>query len=445
MWCVLRSAFARRSAAFAAVRFRPELEPLDGRWVPSGFRQTNLIADEPGVAPITDPTLVNAWGIAIGPRSFWVSANGTDLSEVYTGDVNGSPIAAPFKVTIPGGEPTGQVVNGTTDFVVTAGASSGPAAFIVASESGAVTGWNPAVPPPPTSTTAQPAFQAADGAVYTGIALANNGSGNFLYVADFHNAKIDVLDAQYDLTHLAGDFTDPHMRPGFAPFNVAAVGNKLYVAYAKQDADAEDEVVGRGLGFVSVFDLNGNFLDRLVNRGRLNAPWGMVQAPPGFGQFSGDLLVGNFGDGKINVYDPVTGEFQGVLSSRPGKPIVIDGLWGLAVGNGRTAGNANAVYFAAGPDDETHGLFGAIRVVAAAPSAARAAAPTIAADGLRLQLGGPTGPSVTTPDRTATPSAEATTILYLTGVVPPVPAGSPGSPVAGTITLPATPVEQLQV
>jgi uncharacterized protein (TIGR03118 family) len=366
------------------------LESLESRLVPTAYAVTNLVSDQAGVAAVTDSTLVNAWGIAVGPRSFWVSANGSDLSEVYVGDVNGSPLVAPFKVTIPGGKPTGQVANLTTDFVVSDGnGNSGPAAFIFASESGAVTGWNPVVPPG--SRVAQPAFQATDDAIYKGIALANNGTGNFLYLADFHNGKIDVLDSQFHLTHLAGDFTDPHPFKGFAPFNVAAIGDKLYVSYAKQDADAEDDVQGQGLGFVNVFDLNGNFVERFVNRGRLNAPWGMVQAPADFGQFSGDILIGNFGDGRINAYDPVTREFQGALSTRPGRPIAIDGLWGLAFGNSRTAGDANALYFAAGPDDETHGLFGSIRVV---PSSGMSilsntgGAAHLAANGLGSMFGG---------------------------------------------------------
>jgi Ca2+-binding RTX toxin-like protein len=200
---------------------------------------------------------------------------------------------------------------------------------------------------------------ATDGASYTGMALANNGAGNFLYLADFENGKIDVLDGQFDLTELAGDFVDPHLPDNFAPFNVAAINGKLYVAFAQQNASGE-EVTGRGRGFVSVFDLNGNFLERLVNRGRLDAPWAMVQAPSDFGEFSGDLLVGNFGDGRINAYDPETGKFQGALTFRNGKPLVIDGLWGLAFGNGVTSGDKNTLYYAAGPDNETHGLFGKI-------------------------------------------------------------------------------------
>jgi uncharacterized protein (TIGR03118 family) len=370
--------FARRKSAAPPRRpRRPRLavEPLEARAVPAAttaYIATDLVSDQAGVAPVTDPTLVNGWGIAVGPVSIWVSANGSDLSEVYTGDVNGSPINQPFKVSIPGGAPTGQVFNGTTDFVVTNGAASGPAFFIFASESGAVTGWNPAVPPPPPSTTAQPAFQAADGAIYKGIALANNGAGNFLYLADFHNAKVDVLDSTFHLTTLAGNFTDPSLPAGYAPFNVAAIGGKLYVTYAKQDATATDEVAGPGLGFLDTFDLNGNFQQRLVSRGALNAPWAVVQAPATFGTFGGDLLVGNFGNGRINAFDPASGKFLGTLSSSPGRPIVIDGLWGLAFGNGTTAGDANALYYAAGPDDEAHGLFGRITANAAGTSAVQA-------------------------------------------------------------------------
>ncbi|MBO0700514.1 MAG: TIGR03118 family protein [Zavarzinella sp.] len=365
------SAFVPHARRKPARPSRPRLtvEPLEARAVPAAttpYLATDLVSDQAGVAPVTDPTLKNGWGLAVGPLSFWVSSNGADLSEVYTGDVPASPgIDQPFKVNIPGGAPTGQVFNGTSDFVVSNGTASGPAMFIFASESGTVSGWNPAVPPPPPSHDAQLGFTAADGAIYKGIALGNNGTANFLYLADFHNAKIDVLDGAFHPATLTGTFTDPNLPSGFAPFNVATIGDSLYVAYAKQDAAKEDEVAGRGLGFIDKFDLNGTFQDRVASRGTLNAPWAMVQAPATFGTFGGDLLVGNFGDGRINAFDPTTNKFAGTLSSSPGHPIVIDGLWGLAFGNGTTAGDANALYFAAGPDDEAHGLFGRITVNAA--------------------------------------------------------------------------------
>ena len=255
--------------------------------------------------------------------------------------------------------------NGTTDFVVTSGAASAPALFIFASLSGAVTGWHPAVPPPAPSTSAQPAFQASDGAVYTGIALANNGSGNFLYLADFRNGKIDVLNANFQLTSLAGSFDGPNLPAGYVPFNVAAIGGKLFVSYAKQDPDAPNGIAEHQRGFINVFDLNGNFERRLVSQGKLDAPWAMVVAPAGFGDFGGDLLVGNFGDGRINAYDPATGAFQGTLRESPGRAIEIDGLWGLVFGNGISAGDATTLYYAAGPEHETEGLFGKITANAA--------------------------------------------------------------------------------
>ncbi|HXD85569.1 MAG TPA: TIGR03118 family protein, partial [Urbifossiella sp.] len=340
------------------------MEQLEERWVPSvagAFLETPLVSDQTGVAPITDADLVNGWGIAMNPTSggFWVSSNGANLTDIYTGDVNGTALAkAGLEVTIPGGAPTGQVFNPTTDFVVTSGATSGPAQFITASENGIVTGWNPNVPA--SSTTAQTAFTASDAAVYKGIALANNGAANFLYLADFHNNKIDVLDSSFHLTTLSGNFTDPNEATGFAPFNIAAINGQLYVSYALQDAAKHDDVAGAGNGYIDVFDLNGNFVKRLVSQGALNSPWGMVQAPAGFSNLGGDLLVGNFGDGKINAYNATDGTLIGSLDTANGQPMVIDGLWGLTFGNGQTAGSTKTLYFAAGPDAEAHGLFGKI-------------------------------------------------------------------------------------
>ena len=326
---------------------------------PTAYLARDLVSDQAGVAPVRDPNLVNAWGIARSPTggAFWVSSEGADRSTLYVGDVGGSALTkASLEVDIPGGHPTGVVFNNTTDFVVSNGVLSGQALFIFASTTGWVTGWNPTV----SMMTAEVAFQAPDGAIYTGMALANNGSGNFLYLADFHNAKIDVLDGSFDPISLAGSFDDPTLPAGYAPFNVAAIGGKLYVAYAKQDAAAEEEITGPHLGFVDVFDLDGHFDQRLVSRGRLNAPWAMVVAPANFGDFGGALLVGNFGDGRINAYDPTTGASRGTLSESRGHPLEIDGLWGLVFGNGVTAGDAATLYYAAGPDDETHGLFGKI-------------------------------------------------------------------------------------
>jgi uncharacterized protein (TIGR03118 family) len=362
-----------RRAPLSSARLRTEL--LEDRNTPSGnataFLATDLVADQPGIAPVTDPTLVNPWGIALNPNgAFWISANGANLSEVYTGDVNGSTIAQPFKVTTPGGDPTGQVFNNTgskTDFTVTDGTTSGVAAFIFASETGVISAWNPnvgVVNNVRPSRTAEVGFTSPDNAVYKGLALAQVGSANFLYAADFHNNKIDVIDGQFNQVTLGKNgfetFTDPNLPSGYAPFNVALIGGKLYVSYAKQDADQHDDVAGHGHGFVDVFETNGHFDRRLISRGDLNSPWGMVQATANFGDFSNDLLVGNFGDGRIHAYDLTTGNEVGTLDESPGHPLVIDGLWGLAFGAGRGVGDPNALYFAAGPDNEAHGEFGKI-------------------------------------------------------------------------------------
>ncbi len=384
-WFQRLSRAGQRTSARARPTCRPSVECLETRSVPSAtgvFRQTNLVSDEPGVAPIVDPNVVNAWGIALGPNggTLWISDNGTGVTTLYVGGVNGSPFtrfAALPVVTIPGGAPTGQVFNGTTDFVVGAGTAKGPAIFIFASESGQITGWNPAVPPPPPSKVAQPAV-AIDGAVFKGIALANNTigtkKGNFLYATDFHGGKIDVFDAQFHAAALDSDFFDPNLPAGYAPFNIQALGGKLYVTYAVQDADKHDDVRGAGHGIVDVFDTDGHYLKRLVTGGALNSPWGLALAPADFGKFGNDLLVGNFGDGRVNAYDPNTGKFLGALRNEQGQPLTIPGLWGLGFGNGVSAGDKNTLFFTAGPGGESHGLIGQLKpqdvdIIAAAADA----------------------------------------------------------------------------
>jgi uncharacterized protein (TIGR03118 family) len=367
----------RRNLSHCAIA-RLNIEVLEERSNPStAYLQTNLVADQPGVASVTDPTLVNGWGIALSPTGgpFWVSSNNGTLtptstgnpSEVYGGDVGGSPITQPFKVNIPTGNPTGQVFNSTTsDFMITDGTTTAKSAFIFASENGTVSAWafNVGVPTGghPPSLVAETPFTSTDNAVYKGIALANNGSGNFLYLTDFHGNKIDVLNSTFQKVTLGtggfGTFTDPKEPKGFAPFNIALFNGKLYVSYAKQNAEKHDDVAGKGNGFIDVFDTSGNFQGRLVTGGALNSPWGMVLATPTFGDFSNDLLVGNFGDGWIHAYNPTTGAFLGTLAVAPHQPVVIDGLWGLQFGNGNGGGDANSLYFAAGPDGESHGVFG---------------------------------------------------------------------------------------
>ncbi|HYM83202.1 MAG TPA: TIGR03118 family protein, partial [Candidatus Dormibacteraeota bacterium] len=260
-------------------------------------------------------------------------------------------------VSIPDGAPTGQVFNATTTFHVSGGGVTVPARFIFASENGSIDAWSNALPPAPPKVAQS--MVTVPGAVYKGLALGISTAGPRLYAADFHHGRVQVFDGSFQPVDSPGAFVDPHLPARYAPFNVAVLAGRLYVSYAMQDAVGHDDVAGQGHGFVDVYDLDGRLVRRLVSRGRLDSPWGMALAPAGFGSFSGDLLVGNFGDGRIDAYDPMTGEFAGVLMWRPGKPIVIDGLWGLLFGNG-VAGSPTTLLFSAGPDREQHGLFGTI-------------------------------------------------------------------------------------
>ncbi len=323
---------------------------------PHRFRQSNLVSDIPGVARITDHNLVNPWGLAAGPNApLWVADNGPGLSTLYTGAVHGMPPAiASLVVTIPDGKPTGQVFNGGPGFDV--GGGGGPAKFIFASEAGAITAWSPTAPPLTSARTIVPSA----GAVYKGLAIADSAHGTRLYAADFHHGRIAVFDDHFAPVSLPGGFVDPTLPAGFAPFNVQALGGRLYVAYAKQDADAQDEVPGAGLGYVDVYRPDGRLIRRLVSGGALNAPWGLAIAPPGFGGLDGALLVGNFGDGTIGAYDRRTGAPLGRLRNRDGSVIAIDGLWALQPGNGAFA-SPRSIVFSAGIADEAHGLLGVIR------------------------------------------------------------------------------------
>jgi uncharacterized protein (TIGR03118 family) len=350
------------------------VQNLEGRVVPraSLFEVTNLVSDQAGHAQLTDPNLVNAWGLAFSSTSpFWVANNGTNTSTLYSGDHTGPP-AVPLSINslvvdLPGGAPTGAIFNSTaSDFMISDGTNMAKAIFIFVTEGGEIVGWNPGLPPPPTSTHGQIA-KTIDGAIFKGVTIAESGGNNYLYAADFHTGIIRVFDGHFDPATLAGNFTDPGLPDGYAPFNVMAVGDKLYVTYALQDADREDEVAGVSKGFVDVFNTDGTFDKRLVQHGLLNAPWGMAIAPEDFGSFGGALLVGNFGNGQINAYDPDTGHFRGTLRDAHGQKLKIDGLWALAFGNGAAAGDSDALYFTAGPDEESHGLFGSIRITDANP------------------------------------------------------------------------------
>ncbi|MFM0315724.1 TIGR03118 family protein [Paraburkholderia nemoris] len=325
------------------------------------FTSTVLVSDGAVSAPHTDPNLKNAWGIAFNPKGFvWVADNGTSVATLYDG--NGVPQS--LIVSIPNGtsgpaNPTGIVFNGTTDFTVSQGGKSGVGAFIFSGEGGTITAWAPAVAP----TNAIVMFDdGSGGAVYKGLALASNGTANFLYATDFHNNKIDVFDKNFAKVAMPGKFQDATLPAGFAPFGIQAIGAKLFVTYAKQDAAAHDNVDGSGLGFVDVFDMAGNLLQHFASAGPLNAPWGVAQAPGNFGRFSGDILIGNFGDGTINAFDPASGQSLGAINLPNGTAFVQPGLWGIAFGNGLDNQPTNTLFFAAGPNDEADGVYGRIDV-----------------------------------------------------------------------------------
>ncbi len=329
--------------------------PANAAPAASRFNRVDLVSDQPGKAPLVDPNLVNAWGLALGPTSpLWVANNGTNTSTIYAGGVNGAtPTKASLTVTIPGGAPTGQVFNDTTGFVVEGTNGSGPARFLFASEGGDITGWSPAATP-----TAAILATHVDGAIYKGLAIVHTPTTALLLAADFHNNRIDVFSSTFQrLGGYSQLFRDPTLPDGYAPFNVFVAGAAVYVAYAKQDADAEDEVAGQGLGFVDVFPTFGAPAVRVASRGQLNAPWGLAIAPASFGRFAGALLVGNFGDGRINVYRD--DYFLGQLRDTSNKRIEIDGLWALLPGT-TTTGGTGALWFSAGPAAETHGLVGEI-------------------------------------------------------------------------------------
>ena len=328
--------------------------------------QTNLVSDQPGIAPVTDPSLVNPWGMSFGtgatPTPVWVSDNGTDSTTLYRG-ATVPPTAAkvPLTVTIPWGEPTGQVFNASpTDFMVSGGGTSAPAKFIFASESGYITGWNPTIPGG--ATTAQTAVHFPT-AVFKGLALGTVGGQQYLYAADFHNNKIDVFNNAFRQQKWAHAFTDAMLPKGYAPFNVQVLRGALYVTYAMQDKDRHDDAARLGRGWVDVYNLKGKLLKRLVRHGALDSPWGLTIAPSSWGKYAGALLVGNFGNGRVNAYNARTGHFVGALFGTDAKPLAIDGLWGLMVGNG-VSGDPQSVLFTAGPGGESHGLFGELTVPA---------------------------------------------------------------------------------
>ena len=310
------------------------------------FQVVPLVSDQAGVAPFTDPNLVNPWGLSQAPGNpLWVSDNHTNLSTLYDPST-GQPQS--LVVNIPSDGPTGTVfVPPGTGFPITENDVTDDSIFLFDTEGGAILGWSYNVD---LNNAIIGVDNSANGSVYKG--LAYDPTDVLLFAADFHNNQVQVYDRNWNLVR---SFTDPSLPKNFAPFNVQWLNDKLYVAFAEREADGDDEVAGKGLGYVEVFDTQGVMLKHLVSNAQLNAPWGLVIAPPGFGKYAGDLLVGNFGDGRIHAYDANKGTFKGTLRGAKSKPITIDGLWALFPGP-----NDNTIMFSAGPDDEQHGLLGQI-------------------------------------------------------------------------------------
>ena len=329
------------------------------------YVQTNFVSDIPNLAANTDPNLVNPWGIAFSPTSpFWISDNRSGLSTLY----NGAGQASPLVVTIPppvGGlppaAPTGVVFNGSSNFALTPG---NPARFIFSTENGTISGWSPSVAP---TNAILKVDNSGAGAVYKGLTMGTAASGPMLYAANFKAGAVEVFDGNFSPVSLPGAFSDPSLPAGYAPFNIQNIGGALYVTFALQDAAKQDDVAGPGNGIIDIFDGNGTLVRRVASGGALNSPWGLALAPSDFGDFSNDLLIGNFGDGRINAFDPVTDAFLGSLTDPSGNPITIAGLWGLTFGNGGLGGDKNSLYFTAGiPGNgqvEDHGLFGRLSSV----------------------------------------------------------------------------------
>jgi uncharacterized protein (TIGR03118 family) len=333
------------------------------------FEVHDLVSDQADMAVQMDPNLVNPWGLAFGPDTyFWVANNKTSTATLYDGDGNiesdlvGGPIRLPQPPTPPvgaeAGGPTGQVFNGFAGLEVAPGIS---AQFLFATDSGLLLAWSGDLDPQKVTIAID---DSGEGASYTGLAIADSGHGAMLYLANFAKGTVDVYDDAFKDVELAdGAFVDPDLPDSYAPFNVQVIDKLVYVTYAMRGADG-DEVRGQRLGAVTQYGLDGHFIARIALDGTLDAPWGVAMAPKGFGPFGGALLVGNFGDGHITAFNVTSHRSLGQMMDDTGKPIAIEGLWALVFGNDRNAGDADDLYFTAGPGDETHGFFGEISAVA---------------------------------------------------------------------------------
>jgi uncharacterized protein (TIGR03118 family) len=317
------------------------------------YERTDLLSDGSLSTPNVNPNVVNAWGLASSPTGpFWTANEGTGTSSILHAD--GSAFAP--DVLVPGDQSahaTGLVFNGNGGFEVHRSGLAGTSLFIFVTLDGRIIGWSPQVDPADAIVAVD---NSGSGASYTGAAMATREGHPLLFVANFASGAIDVYDARF---HSAGSFTDPTVPANYAPFGIANVGGRVFVTFVPRDPTTGDEQTGAGHGLIDVFESTGAQMSRLATGGELNAPWGMVTAPDGFGPFSNKLLVGNFGDGRILAFGH-DGGFLGALTDNSGQPIVIEGLWGLLFGNGGNGGDPEDLYFTAGPGDEKQGLFGEI-------------------------------------------------------------------------------------
>jgi uncharacterized protein (TIGR03118 family) len=349
----------RLLAVLSSLLLVPRLFP-QGTPTGNAFLQHNLVADQPGIADFTDPNLVNPWGIYVsGASPFWVSDAGTGVATVYSS--NGT--ASATKPTIPPSAkgsspavPTGGIFNGTGGFLVQGKVPS----FIFVTADGTVSAWASAV----SATAAQLMVDnSSSGAIYYGLAVSSTTATTapLLYAANFHSGGVDIFDTNFKPVSMPGAFVDPSVPSGYAPFNIQNLGGKLYVTWALQNSKQNFAVSGAGDGAVSIFDLNGHLLQHVATGGPLDAPWGVAIAPATFGAFAGDLLIGNFGDGAINAFNPTTGVPLGALQDQNGNTVHIPGLWGLLFGNGGNGGDPNLLYFVAGAANQEHGLLGSLQ------------------------------------------------------------------------------------
>jgi uncharacterized protein (TIGR03118 family) len=344
------------------------------------FTDTALVSNNVGVvatATTIDANLSNPWGLATAPGlPFWIADNNSNLATLYSGvgaiqtkEVTGSNtigISIPASAVGVPANPNGQVYNGTGGFLIPTSKGQETALFIFDGEGGTIAAWAHDSGAAAVTAYDDGVVNGSNHAVYKGLALGNVNGASFLYATDLHNNKVDVFDTKFSKpAAMQGKFNDPSVPSGFVPFGIAALDGQLYVSFAKQDSAQHDEITGAGFGYVDIFDFSGNFVSRFASAGVLNAPWGMAMAPSGFGSFGGDVLIGNFGDGTINVFAPngtALATAVGPLMGSNGQALSFAGLWSLVFGNGDSDKPVTTLFYTAGFADQTDGVFGKITV-----------------------------------------------------------------------------------